>query len=135
MPSRRLSDDFHFIESSLLVMLYALHMFFFLQMTCFKVCLLICPISGSPIKAVLSVTNGLSCSCPRCKGEYSYHYYKQDDQTWKFMESTKYSMKPQESGTYACRAVMTTMRSFLSNTHSCEFLLWFLQMDFDIVSP
>lgn len=77
-------------------------------------------VQGSPIKAVLSVTNGLSCSCPRCEGEYSYHYYKQDDQTWKFMESTKYSMKPQESGTYACRAVMATMRSFLSNTHSYQ---------------
>ncbi|XP_042254057.1 uncharacterized protein LOC121887385 [Thunnus maccoyii] len=75
-------------------------------------------VQGSPIKASLSETNGLTCSCPRCEGEYSYHYYKQDDQTWKFMESTKSSMKPKESGTYACRAVMTTMRSFLSNTHS-----------------
>ncbi|XP_067432412.1 uncharacterized protein [Thunnus thynnus] len=77
-------------------------------------------VQGSPIKAVLSVTNGLSCSCPRCEGEYSYHYYKQDDQTWELMETTKSSMKPKESGTYACRAVMTTMRSFLSNTHSYQ---------------
>ncbi|KAM7370966.1 hypothetical protein PAMP_010473 [Pampus punctatissimus] len=70
----------------------------------------------SPIKAVLSVTNGLSCSCPMCTGEMSFRFYKYG-QEWKQIESGNNFMKPKTSGTYACRAVMNNMRSLLSNAY------------------
>ncbi|KAM7381842.1 hypothetical protein PAMA_012618 [Pampus argenteus] len=70
----------------------------------------------SPIKAVLSVTDGLSCSCPMCTGNMSFRFYKYG-QEWEQIESGKNFMKPETSGTYACRAVLKNMRSLLSNAY------------------
>lgn len=76
----------------------------------------------------------MSCSCPQCEGEMSYRYYKNDGQTWTLVGSGN-TIKPVMGVSYACRAVMKEKRSLLSDVYVREFLLLFLLMDFDIVSP
>uniref|UniRef100_A0A3B4TC63 Uncharacterized LOC111220070 n=2 Tax=Seriola dumerili TaxID=41447 RepID=A0A3B4TC63_SERDU len=74
-----------------------------------------------PIKAVLSEGNSLSCSCPECPSNVSYHWYhKNDDQPWGLTGSPSSDMTPQKRGTYACKAVWNNMRSALSNSYNFQ---------------
>ncbi|XP_068438597.1 uncharacterized protein [Clinocottus analis] len=71
------------------------------------------------MKAVLSSNLAMSCSCPRCDSSSTYYWYykKHQDQPWTHIDSKKGSILPTQSGTYACRAVWATRRSYLSNGH------------------
>lgn len=92
---------------------------------------LICPFSVASMKAVLSENNGLSCSCPRCPSDASYHWYYKGDvdgQPSHLKDYSKGSVMPPQRGAYACRAVWDKGMSFLSSSYVCKFLL----MDFDI---
>uniref|UniRef100_A0A8C2X7P1 Ig-like domain-containing protein n=1 Tax=Cyclopterus lumpus TaxID=8103 RepID=A0A8C2X7P1_CYCLU len=74
--------------------------------------------------AVLSANVGMSCSCPLCPSSSTYRwYYKNNGPPWALIDASQGSMIPKASGTYACRAVWETGRSFLSNGRFCEFLL------------
>lgn len=82
-------------------------------------------------KAVLSENDGLSCSCPLCPSDVSYHWYYKGDVDGQPSHLKDYSggfMMPTQRGAYACRAVWDKGMSFLSRSHVCKFLL----MDFDI---
>lgn len=93
----------------------------------FKRFLYIFLFSVSPIKAVLS--EDMSCSCERCTNDAHYHWYYKNGSSWaRYEHSGQGPMKPEEGGTYACRAVWRNKRSLLSNTFVCEFLF----MDFNI---
>lgn len=97
-----------------------------LQQTSFKVNLLFRPFSEVPMRAVLSVNTGLSCSCPLCPSDAVYRwYYKNGDdgQILMLKGFSQGSMTPRESGTYACGAVWKNGRSFLSKSYDCKFLL------------
>ncbi|KAM8729494.1 uncharacterized protein AB9X84_026725 [Acanthopagrus schlegelii] len=74
------------------------------------------------MKAALSHNVGLSCSCPLCPSDTSYHwYYKDDDddvgQPSHLTQSSGGFMMPRTSGTYACRAVWDKGMSLLSNSY------------------
>ncbi|KAF1374034.1 hypothetical protein PFLUV_G00245080 [Perca fluviatilis] len=72
-------------------------------------------VQAPPMKAYLSATTGLSCSCPRCPENSFYRwYYKNNDQPWAVMDNKQAVMMPKASGTYACRAVWNNGRSSLS---------------------
>lgn len=102
---------------------------YFLLWTSFKVFFLICPFSVHPIRAIISEIYGLSCSCPLCGRDSSYHWYhRNDDQLWASMGFNSNYFTPKASGSYACRAVWTNGRSFLSNSYACELLLPFLDI-------
>lgn len=97
-----------------------------LQQTSFKVNLLFRPFSEVPMRAVLSVNTGLSCSCPLCPSDAVYRwYYKNGDdgQILMLKGFSQGSMTPRKSGTYACGAVWKNGRSFLSKSYDCKFLL------------
>lgn len=117
--------------SHLCLILYVLHLHSFLQYTSFKVCPLICPFSAHLMKAVVSRSAGLSCSCPGCPSASSYRWYRKDDDDlrWVAMESNHGLMMPKTSGTYACRAVWKNGVSHLSSPYVCEFLHLFLWID------
>ncbi|KAM6964644.1 uncharacterized protein LKV04_020391 [Tautogolabrus adspersus] len=70
------------------------------------------------MKAFLSANVGISCSCPLCPSVSSYNWYykSDDDQPLTQMDSVQGFMMPKASGTYACRAVWRTGRSFLSSS-------------------
>uniref|UniRef100_A0A8D3AKU7 Ig-like domain-containing protein n=1 Tax=Scophthalmus maximus TaxID=52904 RepID=A0A8D3AKU7_SCOMX len=79
--------------------------------------------------AIISEIYGLSCSCPLCGRDSSYHWYhRNDDQLWASMGFNSNYFTPKASGSYACRAVWTNGRSFLSNSYACELLLPFLDI-------
>ncbi|CAJ1080833.1 uncharacterized protein LOC117830239 [Xyrichtys novacula] len=73
-----------------------------------------------PLKALLSVNMGMSCSCPRCPGDSSYRWYSKsdDDKPWALSESNTGFLMPSESTTYACRAVWLNGRSSLSQSYA-----------------
>nr|XP_046234015.1 uncharacterized protein LOC124053096 [Scatophagus argus] len=74
------------------------------------------------MKAVLSEKLGLSCDCPLCPKDVTYHwYYKNDgdyDVQQKKLPGSSRFMMPRESGTYACQAVWKVGRSFMSNSYT-----------------
>uniref|UniRef100_A0A3Q3MMY8 Uncharacterized LOC109986740 n=1 Tax=Labrus bergylta TaxID=56723 RepID=A0A3Q3MMY8_9LABR len=70
-----------------------------------------------PMKAFLSANVGMSCSCPLCPTASSYSwYFKSDDKPWTQVYSGQGFMMPKDSGTYACRALWSTGRSYLSSS-------------------
>ncbi|XP_059181135.1 uncharacterized protein LOC131959934 [Centropristis striata] len=72
-----------------------------------------------PMKAVLSINIGMSCSCTSCPSDSSYRWYHtKDGSHWELLDSSQEFMMPKASGAYACRAVWKTGRSFLSNAYS-----------------
>lgn len=74
-----------------------------------------------PIRAIISEIYGLSCSCPLCGRDSSYHWYhRNDDQLWASMGFNSNYFTPKASGSYACRAVWTNGRSFLSNSYAYQ---------------
>lgn len=93
----------------------------FLQSESLKVFLSIFHFSAPPIKAVVS--KGMYCSCDKCLGDTSYHWYKKHGESWVHVDSTQGHMAPDESGIYACRGVWKTGRSSLSKAFKCKFLL------------
>lgn len=79
-------------------------------------------VSAPPMKAVLSESAGLSCSCSSCPNGAFYHwYYKQPDHQWLSKGTHKSYTDVMSAGSYACRAVWKNGRSALSNIHYCEF--------------
>ncbi|XP_032358466.1 uncharacterized protein LOC116671356 isoform X1 [Etheostoma spectabile] len=75
-------------------------------------------IHAPAMKAFLSANYGLSCSCPLCPNNISYHwYYKNNGQPWALLTSRQGFITPKETGTYACRAVWNDGRSSLSSGH------------------
>ncbi|KAM9837694.1 uncharacterized protein ACBR49_018336 [Aulostomus maculatus] len=78
-------------------------------------------VQGPPVRAVLSERISLSCACPDCPSHHSYHwYFKKDAQTWAFIASKQNFLTPSTSGFYACRAVWSNARSFLSHPYLYE---------------
>eukprot|EP00063_Salmo_salar_P039601 XP_014014436.1 PREDICTED: uncharacterized protein LOC106579241 [Salmo salar] len=75
-------------------------------------------VSAPPMKAVLSESAGLSCSCSSCPNGAFYHwYYKQPDHQWLSKGTHKSYTDVMSAGSYACRAVWKNGRSALSNIH------------------
>uniref|UniRef100_A0A8C7H4X9 Ig-like domain-containing protein n=1 Tax=Oncorhynchus kisutch TaxID=8019 RepID=A0A8C7H4X9_ONCKI len=75
-------------------------------------------VSAPPMKAVVSESAGLSCSCSSCPNGALYHwYYKQHNPQWlpKGIRESYTGFMP--AGSYACRAVWKNGRSALSNIH------------------
>lgn len=75
-------------------------------------------VSAPPMKAVVSESAGLSCSCSSCPNGAFYHwYYKQHNPQWlpKGISESYTGFMP--AGSYACRAVWKNGRSALSNIH------------------
>ncbi|XP_029485242.1 uncharacterized protein LOC115106541 [Oncorhynchus nerka] len=75
-------------------------------------------VSAPPMKAVVSESAGLSCSCSSCPNGAFYHwYYKQHNPQWlpKCISQSYTGFMP--AGSYACRAVWKNGRSALSNIH------------------
>ncbi|XP_040922644.1 uncharacterized protein LOC121201086 isoform X2 [Toxotes jaculatrix] len=69
-----------------------------------------------PVTAVLHESNYLSCSCPKCGSDASFHWYQKDTQSWVAMGHHSAHFTPSKSGTYACRAVWNSKMSLLSNS-------------------
>ncbi|XP_024913504.1 uncharacterized protein LOC103381736 isoform X2 [Cynoglossus semilaevis] len=65
-----------------------------------------------PVKAVVYENQSLSCYCPLCPTGHIYKWYNKNGQRWK-----RLGMTPESSGTYACRGVWKTGRSFLSSSY------------------
>ncbi|XP_052345206.1 uncharacterized protein LOC118366081 isoform X3 [Oncorhynchus keta] len=75
-------------------------------------------VSAPPMKAVVSESAGLSCSCSSCPNGAFYHwYYKQHNPQWlpKGISQSYTGFMP--AGSYACRAVWKNGRSALSDIH------------------
>nr|XP_046223905.1 uncharacterized protein LOC124047630 [Oncorhynchus gorbuscha] len=75
-------------------------------------------VSAPPMKAVVSESAGLSCSCSSCPNGAFYHwYYKQHNPRWlpKGISQSYTGFMP--AGSYACRAVWKNGRSALSDIH------------------
>uniref|UniRef100_A0A3P8VYT8 Uncharacterized LOC103381736 n=1 Tax=Cynoglossus semilaevis TaxID=244447 RepID=A0A3P8VYT8_CYNSE len=68
--------------------------------------------SEHPVKAVVYENQSLSCYCPLCPTGHIYKWYNKNGQRWK-----RLGMTPESSGTYACRGVWKTGRSFLSSSY------------------
>uniref|UniRef100_A0A3Q3LWM9 Ig-like domain-containing protein n=1 Tax=Mastacembelus armatus TaxID=205130 RepID=A0A3Q3LWM9_9TELE len=75
--------------------------------------------------AVLSGERYLQCSCEQCSSDpfCRYQYYRKVGQEWGPTESSEYSITPEESGTYACRAVWKNWRSSLNKPQDTSTLL------------
>ncbi|KAM9560382.1 uncharacterized protein ACWYII_018480 [Salvelinus alpinus] len=75
-------------------------------------------VSAPPMKAVLSESAALSCSCSSCPSGASYHwYYKQHNTQWLPKGVSNSYTDFMSAGRYACRAVWKNGRSALSNIH------------------
>lgn len=78
--------------------------------------------SEEVMRAVVSGTMGLSCSCPDCPSVAGYIWYKitEDSRPLELPGTSQGFTNPDESGTYACSVVWDFGRSFISRGHPCE---------------
>ncbi|KAM4624508.1 uncharacterized protein ACJ7VT_005359 [Polymixia lowei] len=73
-----------------------------------------------PLKTVISVGSGLSCSCPECPNDASYQWYyqQQPEQLWAPRGSGRQYLQAMDPGSYTCRAVWTNKRTLMSAVHT-----------------
>uniref|UniRef100_A0A8C8CDE1 Ig-like domain-containing protein n=1 Tax=Oncorhynchus tshawytscha TaxID=74940 RepID=A0A8C8CDE1_ONCTS len=74
-------------------------------------------VSAPPMKAVVSESAGLSCSCSSCPNGAYHWYYKQHNPQWLPKGISESYTGFMSAGSYACRAVWKNGRSALSNIH------------------
>ncbi|KAM9336623.1 uncharacterized protein ABDE67_019658 [Symphorus nematophorus] len=72
-------------------------------------------VQAAPIKPIVYVNTGMSCSCLPCPGGASYDWYMLDGRQPSKLPVSGQSMTPTQSGSYACRAKWATGRSLLSD--------------------
>ncbi|XP_041733920.1 uncharacterized protein LOC121567736 isoform X2 [Coregonus clupeaformis] len=78
-------------------------------------------VAALPLKADLTVTTDMTCSCSNCPTDTSYRwYYKQHNQQWLPKGSGDSYTHAMSAGSYACRAVWKVGRSALSNIHRSD---------------
>lgn len=75
------------------------------------------------MRAVVSGTMGLSCSCPGCSNVIRSMWYKiNGDSPPSQLPGSHRFMIPGEEGTYACIAVHDLGRTIMSEGYACEFM-------------
>lgn len=74
------------------------------------------------MRAVVSRTMGLSCSCPDCPSIAGYIWCKitEHSRPLELPGNSQGFANPEESDTYACVVVRDFGRSFISRGHPCE---------------